>query len=266
MRVKRVKLHRDGISLSCLDGGSGHPVVLLHGLAGSAHEMRPTAESLLLSGYRVIVVDQRGHGCSTRRPRDLSRRAYVHDVVAVIEELAAGGPVSLVGQSMGGHTAMLVSAWHPALVRRLVLLEAGVGGDSGEDYPAKLGAWFASWPVPFPSASAAAEFLGSTPIARSWVKDLEERADGLWPRFDPDIMKSAIAGVAESARWEEWNKVKAPTLLVRGRSGTLPAAEVRQMAALRPDVQHVVIPDAGHDVHLEQHGAWVHALTAFLGC
>ncbi|HLL67561.1 MAG TPA: alpha/beta hydrolase [Micromonosporaceae bacterium] len=264
--MDRVEIRRDGVTLSCLHGGSGHPVVLLHGLAGSAHEMVPTAESLLSAGYRVIVVDQRGHGCSTRRPNDLSRRAYIHDVVAVVEELAAGGPASLVGQSMGGHTAMLVAACRPVLVRRLVLLEAGVGGGTAEDYPAKLGEWFASWPVPFPNAAAAVEFLGSTPIARSWVRDLEQRADGLWPRFEPDVMQDAIAAVAQQARWEEWRRVEAPTMLISGQSSTLEVAEVRQMLALHPDVQHVVIPDAGHDVHLEQHRAWVHNLKAFLDC
>jgi pimeloyl-ACP methyl ester carboxylesterase len=262
--VKRVEVHRDGIVLSCLDGGSGRPVILLHGLAGSAQEMVPTAESLLADGHRVIAVDQRGHGYSTRRPDDLSRRAYVDDVVAVIEEVADGGPASLVGQSMGGHTAMLVAAWRPSRVHRLVLLEAGVGGDSGDDYPAKLGAWFASWPVPFPDVAAAAEFLGSKPIAHSWARDLQKRADGLWPRFDSDVMQGAIAAVAEKARWEEWRSIEAPTLLVCGQSGTLTADEVRQMLAFRPHVPHVVIPDAGHDVHLEQHASWIQALKAFL--
>jgi pimeloyl-ACP methyl ester carboxylesterase len=258
-----VTIDRDGVTLSCLDIGSGEAVVLLHGLAGCAHEMLPTAASLATVGHRVIAVDQRGHGFSTRRPQDLSRRAYVDDVVAVVEELAAGGPVSLVGQSMGGHTAMLVAAWHPALVRRLVMLEAGVGGGA-EDYPATLGGWFASWPVPFPHVPAAVGFLGSTPIATSWVRDLDERADGLWPRFEPDIMQGAIAAVVERARWEEWQSIVVPTLLVRGQRGTMTVAEGQRMLALRPDVQHVVVPDAGHDVHLEQHDAWIRSVQAFL--
>jgi pimeloyl-ACP methyl ester carboxylesterase len=261
--VKRVEIHRNSVTLSCLDGGSGDAIVLLHGLAGSGQEMLPTAESLL-PGHRVIAVDQRGHGRSTRRPHDLSRQAYVDDVVAVVERLTAGGPVTLVGQSMGGHTAMLAAAWHPGLVRRLVMVEAGVGGDGAEDYPTKLGDWFASWPVPFPDARTAAEFLGSTPIARSWIHDLEQRADGLWPRFEPDVMRAAITAVTEKARWEEWQTVRAPTLLVSGQSGTTAAAEVRRMLRLRPDVQHIVIPDAGHDVHLEQHDVWVRVLATFL--
>lgn len=262
--MERVEVRRADVVLSCLAGGQGDDiVVLLHGLAGSAREMWPTADALLPE-HRVIAVDQRGHGCSTRRPHDLSRRAYVDDVIAVVDQLAGCQPVTLVGQSMGGHTAMLAAAWHPDLVHRLVLVEADVGGDDAGDNPAGLGAWFASWPVPFPDARAASDFLGTEPTARSWIRDLEQREDGLWPRFEPDVMHAAIAAVAQRARWQDWQLVKAPTLLVYGQSGTIQASEVRRMRDLRPKVTHVVIPDAGHDLHLEQHDAWIQALTGFL--
>jgi pimeloyl-ACP methyl ester carboxylesterase len=262
--VERVEVRRAGTVLSCLDGGqSDDIVVLLHGLAGSAREMSPTAAALL-PGRRVIAIDQRGHGHSTRRPADVSRQAYVDDVVAVMERLAGGRPVTLVGQSMGGHTALLTAARNPGLVQRLVLLEAGVGGDETGGYPARLGAWFASWPVPFRSVQAAADFLGPSPIAQAWIGDLEQCTDGLRPRFEPDVMQAAITGVAEKARWDEWRRVKAPTLLVRGQNGTVPDRETQRLLELRPDVTHVVVPDAGHDVHLEQPEAWLRVLTAFL--
>ncbi|MEV0396132.1 alpha/beta fold hydrolase [Polymorphospora rubra] len=262
--MERVEIRNGSVTLSCLDSGSGgDPVVFLHGLAGSARELWPSAAALL-PDHRVVAVDQRGHGHSTRRPADLSRRAYVDDVVSVIGALGIDPPVTLVGQSMGGHTAMLTAAWHPDLVRRLVMVEAGVGGPAGEDLPAKLGAWFASWPAPFRDARAAAEFLGATPMAQAWIRDLEQRADGLWPRFDADVMRDAIAGVVETARWREWQRVTAETLLVSGGSGTIQQAELARMCAMRTDVTHVVVPDAGHDVHLEQHQAWVDVLRAFV--
>ncbi|WP_028564917.1 alpha/beta fold hydrolase [Salinispora tropica] len=263
--MQRVTVRRDGVVLSCLEGGAGDQVVvLLHGLAGSAAELVPTAEALLPE-HHVIVVDQRGHGYSTRRPRDLSRRAYVEDVVAVVAELTSGAPVTIVGQSMGGHTALLVAAGYPELVRRLVLLEGGVGGrDDRGDYPAKLGDFFTSWPVPFADVRHAAEFLGDTPIAEAWLRDLDRRPDGLWPRFEPEVMRTAIAAVAARACWDEWQQVKAPTLLVRGEHGIIPAAEVRRMVSLRPDVEQVVVSGAGHDVHLEERDAWVRILRQFL--
>src|SRR4051794_12109479 len=109
--MRRIKI--DG--LSCLvTGSSGPPVVLLHGLAGSAREIaRP------LPGHRVIAPDQRGHGHSVRRPTDVSRKAYIADVVHLIEAWADGDPVTLAGQSMGAHTAMLTAAGHPELVSGL---------------------------------------------------------------------------------------------------------------------------------------------------
>jgi pimeloyl-ACP methyl ester carboxylesterase len=245
--------------LSCLvSGTAGAPLVLLHGLAGSAREL-----ALPLPGHRVIAPDQRGHGHSIRRPTDLSRAAYVADVVRIIEELAGGGPVALAGQSMGAHTAMLTAAHHPELVSRLVMLEGGVGG-SEDDYPTRLGKWFASWPVPFPTRAAAVEFLGATSLAHAWAEDLEHRPDGYWPRFDPDIMEAAIRPVAATASWQSWQRVRAPTLLVRGAESRIPDDEITRMRELRPEVELVTIPGSGHDAHLDQPDAWRRLLGEFL--
>lgn len=246
--------------MSCLVSETdGLPLVLLHGLAGSAREM-----AVAVPGYRVIAPDQRGHGHSVRRPPKVSRAAYVADVALVVERLAGGGPVALAGQSMGAHTAMLTAARHPELVSRLILLEGGVGG-SEDDYPARLGKWFASWPLPFPSPAAAVEFLGATALAHAWAADLEQRADGYWPRFDPDIMEAAIRPVARTARWASWRRVRAPTLLVRGADSRIPDDEIARMCELRPDVELATIPDSGHDAHLDQPAAWRQILGDFLG-
>jgi pimeloyl-ACP methyl ester carboxylesterase len=231
--------------------------VLLHGLAGSAREL-----AIELPGHRVIVPDQRGHGHSIRRPADLSRAAYVADVVRIIEELAGGGPVALAGQSMGAHTAMLTAAGHPELVSRLIMLEGGVGG-STDDYPSRLGKWFASWPVPFPTRAAAIDFLDSTSLAHAWAEDLEHRDDGYWPRFDPDIMEAAIRPVAATAQWPSWSSVRAPTLLVRGAQSRVPDDEITRMVDLRPDVEVVTIPDSGHDAHLDQPAIWRELLSSW---
>jgi pimeloyl-ACP methyl ester carboxylesterase len=88
---------------------------MLHGLAGHAGEWTETA-SWLTGGYHPFGLDARGHGRSERLPDDVSPAAQVADVAFVIEQLALG-PVVLVGQSLGGLTALLVAARHPELVR-----------------------------------------------------------------------------------------------------------------------------------------------------
>lgn len=249
-----------GVEIRCYDtGGSGPAVVILHGLAGSAREFFPTAAAL--PEFRTVLMDLRGHGGSTRHPGDLSRGAYVADVVHVIEE-ALGHPVILVGQSMGAHTAMLVAAARPDLVVRLVLVEADSGGGISQDHAA-MEEYFCSWPVPFPSRQAALAFLGGAPLAEAWAADLEERADGFWPRFDAGVMVAAISAVAVP-RWAEWASVTAPTLAVYGGNGMFPEASKDEFVRRGRDVTRVDLPGASHDAHLDAFDAWMAALRGFV--
>jgi pimeloyl-ACP methyl ester carboxylesterase len=252
-------IERAGAEIWCLDSRTaGPPVVLLHGLAGYAEEWRATIDEL--SGrFRVIAVEQRGHGRSTRRPPDVSRTAYVDDVAAVIRR-AAAGPVTLVGQSMGAHTAMLTAARYPALVERLVLVEGGVGG-GGPELTEPVHRWLAGWPVPFASYDDAVTWFGDGPAASVWAAGLEVRADGLWPRFDADVLGAALAAIHEREYWDDWCSVAQRTLLVFGENGTVDAAQLRDR---RPGTGFVAVGGAGHDVHLDRPAEWLQVLTSEL--
>ncbi|MFD7713177.1 alpha/beta fold hydrolase, partial [Streptomyces sp. NPDC059786] len=237
-------VERDGVRLVCRDrGGEGPPVVLLHGLAGHAGEWDAVAE-VLGARYRLVAVDQRGHGASERRPHDTSRAAHVADVVAVVERLGLRRPV-LMGQSLGGHTAMLTAAARPDLVRALVLVEAGPGGSSPQ-VQQDIGRWLGSWPVPFPSRDAAGTFFGGGPVGAGWAAGLEERDGGWWPRFDRDVMVASLAENARRSWWDEWAAVTCPALAVLGQDGIIPAQEIDGMFRRRPGRTAVCVPRAGH--------------------
>lgn len=257
-------VERDGVRLSCRDwggSGSGPPVVLLHGLAGHAGEWDDLAQ-VLSPRHRVVAVDQRGQGASERHPSDVSRAAYVADVVAVGDQLGLHRPV-LVGQSLGGHTAMLTAAAHPDLVRALFLVEAGAGGPS-PDIQANIGAWLDGWPTPFPSRSAAAEFFGGGPHGEGWAAGLEQRDDGWWPRFDRDVMVASMAELARRSFWGEWSGVTCPTLAVFGRRSFISPQEIDEMFRARPELRAASVPDAGHDVHLDHPAALRRLVRHFL--
>ena len=250
----------NGVQLGVFDsGGTGTPVVILHGLAGSAAEFFATADAL--DGYRTILVDLRGHGRSTRRPADLSREAFVDDVIRVIETVA-GGPVILVGQSMGAHTALLAAAARPELVQRLVLLECSAGGGTAAGHE-DLRNYFQSWPVPFESQAAAREFLGTGPLATAWVNDLEERSDGWVPRFEPDVMLAANNAVL-TPRWKEWESLQVPALVVYAEHGMFSAADKTEFVRRGNAVQRADLAGAGHDAHLDAFQDWIAVLRDFL--
>jgi pimeloyl-ACP methyl ester carboxylesterase/predicted nucleic acid-binding protein len=256
-------VHRDGVQLGRLDfGGDGRPALLLHGLAGHAGEWKDTA-AWLADRNRVVAPDARGHGSSERRPRDVSRRAHVDDVAYVIEQLDRG-PVVLIGQSLGAHTAFLVAAARPDLVSALVVAEASPAAGSA-DTVEEVARTLARWPVPFPTrAEAVAFFGGPSVLADAWADGLDEHDGGLWPRFDVDVMAATLREAVTTSVWSEWERVRCPTLVVRAGEGTLSSDHAREMVDRLPTATLVEVPGARHDVHLDRPHEWRAALTEFL--
>jgi pimeloyl-ACP methyl ester carboxylesterase len=260
-------LDRAGVRLACRDfGGQGPAVLLLHGLAGHAGEWDTTAGELARR-YRVAGFDQRGHGSSERRPPDVSREAHVADVAFAIAELGLA-PVVLIGQSLGGHLAMLVAARHPELLRGLVVAEANPNGgdqDAVSEAVATLGASLRRWPVPFASHETAVEYFGGPPLkAKAWVAGLEQRGGGLWPRFEVEVMERTLGEALSRSYWDEWRRIRCPTLIVRAQNGILGVADARAMADALPHARLAEVRDAGHDLHLERPGDWHGVVTGFL--
>lgn len=258
-----VELRREGIRLACCEfGGEGPAVVFLHGLAGHAGEWSDAAAALV-ADYRVVAIDQRGHGRSERRPRNVSREALVADVALVIKELELA-PVVLVGQSMGGNTAFLAAAAYPEQIATLVVIEASPDGPAPE-LAKHIQPWLDRWPIPFRSPERAAEFFVSEGLKPgAWVAGLERRHDGLRPAFDKAVMVDCIADLAARDYWTQWQTIRCPTLIVRGERGNFPPEHVQRAADAIPSAQIAMIPHSGHDVHLDNPRELVRTLQQFL--
>ncbi|GHF66944.1 alpha/beta fold hydrolase [Streptomyces griseosporeus] len=240
--------------------GATSPILLLHGLAGHMDEWAALRQLLLADGHRVVSYDARGHGTSTRRPADMSRSAAVADAEALLTHLGAG-PVTLLGQSLGGLTALQLAARRPDLVSHLILIEAGPACRNPA-LPEQIETWLNTWPATgFPTREDAKSFLGH----EAWAAGLTQGEEGHWhPRFDPRKMIEAIRELATNDYWPDWSHITCPTLLIRGERGTTPPEEATEMRTRRPETRVEVIPDAGHDVHLDQPGRVHRVVRAFL--
>lgn len=211
----------------------------------------------------MLLVDQRGHGESTRLPNDLSRDAFVGDVVAVIEELTPGRRATLVGQSMGAHTAFLTAVARPDLVEGLVMLEGHVSGSEDPDEAVALGRYFASWPVPFKDEAAAREYLGGEAVVDAWVADLQPTDHGLVPRFDATVMQRTIEAVHEP-RWQEWKALRVPTLVIFAKHGMFSTTSKEELIRCRPRVDRIDLTGGSHDAHLDAFDEWKTVLRCWL--
>src|ERR1700761_6226443 len=113
----------DGIRFHYLDwGGDGPPLVMLHGFTGHAHTWDYTARALA-GQYRVLALDQRGHGDTGWASRDGSR-PMVGDALASLDAQGLDR-VTLMGLSMGGNVAYLFAAAHPERIERLIIGDIG---------------------------------------------------------------------------------------------------------------------------------------------
>lgn len=114
-----------GIQLHVVVGGTGPPVILLHGFPENSHSWHKQIFPLIAAGFSVWVPDLRGYNLSDR-PKEKS--AYeldnlVADIVALVK--ATRYPrAHIVGHDWGGIIAWTIAERFPALVNRLVILNA----------------------------------------------------------------------------------------------------------------------------------------------
>ena len=74
--------------LFAVEAGSGRPVICLHGITANAYVWLPVMERLA-ADYRVVAIDQRGHGRSDRLASGYAAGDFAADIVALIEALGA---------------------------------------------------------------------------------------------------------------------------------------------------------------------------------
>lgn len=118
----------NGTRISAVVGGSGPPVVLLHGWPQTSRAWRHQLAPLAVLGYTVVASDLRGTGGSARAADGYDKDNQVEDVRQLIRALGLGPGVRLVGHDIGGMVAFAYARARPEEVERLVLLELAVPG------------------------------------------------------------------------------------------------------------------------------------------
>ncbi|MCP2262542.1 Pimeloyl-ACP methyl ester carboxylesterase [Streptoalloteichus tenebrarius] len=249
----------EGHRLAYVDtGGTGRPVLALHGAYGRGRVFLDLAERLG-PDYRVIAVDQRGHGLSDH-PGDYGREAFLRDAAAVIEQLDLA-PALVVGHSLGGINAVQLAARRPELVAAAVVVDIGAEIDVPEDTEIlRLPARFPTLEALRVAIARATVFGVVEHFAESAVED-EHGWRFLWRAEEVHQLKRAVCG----AWWEDWTASAQPLLLVRGGDSPLiPPALGAEMVRRRPNTELVTIDGAGHDLYLSHADQFAAVVRRFL--
>ncbi len=251
-------------------GEGSNPLVLLHGFTGdsSAWEaMRPFWEKR----HRVLAVDLPGHG-GTGLPPSTGTEGFAQTLDALAELLSrkVGGPVDLLGYSLGARVALAFALARPERIRRLVLESGSPGLPLDRERVARRR-----------EDGALAEVLereGLEPFLKSWeALPLFSRLAGL-PRDRAEAIarrrrRQSATGLAGALRclglgaqinlWPKLSGFDRPCLLITGGEDEKFTRLGQQMARELPLALHRVL-GAGHAPHLELPQQYAEEVSAFL--
>lgn len=256
MSIQSSDVAVDGLRLHVEDAGprAAPTVVLLHGWLVSTTTYAELQRALA-QRYRVLALDQPGHGRSARVERRLEVRYLASAVAAALRALDVADAV-LVGNSMGGLVALGVARWYPERVARVIATNP-VGFRIDPLRRAGMALLFNPRVYATgPSFAYRVAAAGSTAhFGAQGQADLDEqlalRRDPSWCRAAASAYRTIAAGVLQ----DEASRIRVPTTLVFGALDlAMPAAYQAEARAAMPQAEVVVIPDCGHNVHHDAPG------------
>ncbi|WP_054969221.1 2-succinyl-6-hydroxy-2,4-cyclohexadiene-1-carboxylate synthase [Alicyclobacillus ferrooxydans] len=250
--------------------GAGPPVLLLHGFTGS-HQSWDEAAKWLRQRYTVVRPDLPGHGASVvGKSQSWSMDTVAFSLFRMMREL--GFPTfSVIGYSMGARVALTMAAKASARLDTLIVESGSPGLENPDERTSRAEADNA--------LADHIEAVGLTAFVHEWstmpLFATQQRLPEEVRKKQRNIRFShSASGLCASLRhmgtgaqapvWRELPEMRLPTLLITGQDDPKFQALARRMLSLLPSGEHQEVPDAGHDVHLEQPTAYLEIVLTFL--
>jgi pimeloyl-ACP methyl ester carboxylesterase len=268
-------------------GGEGKPLLMVHGLGGSAVNWMAVGPEFAKTNH-ALALDLAGFGRTPLFHRSATLGANAELVHRFIEEVI-GEPVVLMGNSMGGHIAILEASDHPRWVSALVLVDPAIPGvHVRRPAPAMFGV-MAALTVPGLAEivlDRRVRLLGPERLVRetlALVAADPSRVDA--SLFDAHVQLTRERGslgrqssrafmqatrslglrMADPRFWTRVKKIQAPTLVVHGDLDRLiPLAAARDLVRRRPDWTLEVIEGVGHVPMMETPALFLQLVNQWL--
>lgn len=224
-----------GLRLAYFDEGdpAGEPILLIHGFASTANVnwVHPGwLKTLADAGYRVIALDNRGHGASDK-PREVDAyRPWVmaEDAMALLDHLTLPD-AHLMGYSMGARISTFATLAHPGRVRSLVLGGLGIGMTDG------VGDW-----DPIADALLAPSLEDVTHARGRMFRAFADQT-----KSDREALAACIRGSRDLVSRADMGRIDVPTLIGVGTKDDI-AGSPQELAALMPNARALDIPNRDH--------------------
>jgi pimeloyl-ACP methyl ester carboxylesterase len=227
------RFQHDGVDIAFLDEGEGEPIVLVHGFASNAQVnwVYPGwVATLTRAGRRVIALDNRGHGASSKLydPAAYHSARMADDVRALLDHLRLGR-ADVMGYSMGARITAFFAQAHPTRLHRAVLGGLGIRLVDGVGLPESI-----ADALDAPTLSDVDDPMGRT-----------FRAFAEQTRSDLKALAACIRGSRQTLTRDQVAAIDAPVLVAVGSKDDV-AGAAAPLAALLPHGRALDIPGRDH--------------------
>jgi pimeloyl-ACP methyl ester carboxylesterase len=235
--------------------------VLVHGVTGWHRTWWRVGPALAERGWRVVAVDQRGHGHSPRIRGTTDVTELAEELATTIDGLGARADL-LVGHSLGGSVAAELAVTRPEMVERLVIEDPPATSRLGDE------AWLARLDAEIVAAVEGPEDEVRRELAEnpSWLEeDARQNVEGR-ALVDREGVVATYRGDIGNRVPELLPQLTLPTLLLlagEGRS-VFPPALRRQLEPSLPANVRVAVVDCGHTIHRDRFDEWLALVTGWL--
>lgn len=244
-------------------GDASTAVILGHGLGGS-HAVWYQQVSALAMHYQVITWDQRGFGRSTATSGDIGPVPAARDLVRLLDHLEIVS-AHVVGQSMGGWSALGLAIEHPDRVDSLVLADTTAGIFTPQIYETLL-----NYGMEVSHGPPVDELpLGHHPAVGTQLLDENLAHSFLYTQLgsltNPPSPAAIFPLLLATDHTDHLAEVKAPTLFVVGEHDPIMPPHLIETAAQLIDQSTVeVVENTGHSPYFERPADWNDIVSAFV--
>ncbi|HTL12361.1 MAG TPA: alpha/beta hydrolase [Bdellovibrionota bacterium] len=274
----------EGTRIAYREGGAagGRPVLFCYGLICSAHHFRYQLEHLGRT-HRTLVMDYPGHDRSDAPARltDLTFQSLARDHGDLLDRARIGGPVHLVGHSMGVNLALEFALRYPHRVSSLILMAGAAGFAPGRSTKSALRVQAlqevlrladglaprvteTAWRLQnyLPGSRAFARFMGFHPTLTT-EEDLTACLD-VFARFEPRVFVQLLGAYARHDVRHRLSELKVPALVIAGGRDRIVSPErVQELALALPKAELAVIKEGSHCPQLDLPHEVNSRMTAF---
>jgi esterase len=244
---------------------SAPALVILHGLLGSARNWT-TIGRALQGRFDVHAVDLRNHGTS---PHAESMRwpEMVADLECYLEDHGLN-EIHLIGHSLGGKIAMRFACEHADVVKKLIIVDI-----AAKAYPPyhdnKFKAMKRIPTAELTSRKEAEELL--TPMIGDWAMRqflltnlVRNGESGFKWQINLEALHASLPTIRQNS-FRDGDRYEGPSLLVvGGKSDFIEEGDLEHMSKWLPQIESVTVPNAGHNVHVEDRKGFLEALNKWL--